>query len=96
MPRRQVIARIQELVRGLRYEVTDHAWEEMAEDGLLLVDVETAILTGEIVRTDKGDPRGTVYVVEGTAADRQTRVGVALRFNRPENLLIITSYTIYE
>ena|SRR2546422_9825582 len=96
MARRRVIECIQELVRDLRYEVTDHAWDEMAEDDLLLVDIETAILTGEIVRTDKGDPRGTVYVVEGTGADRQTRVRVALRFNQRENVVIITTYMIDE
>ena len=94
--RRHVIERIQELVRDLRYEVTDHAWEEMSDDDLLLVDVEAAILTGKVVRTDKGDPRGTVHVVEGTGADRRTRVGVVIRFNERENVVIITTYVIDE
>jgi hypothetical protein len=71
--------------------VTDHAWDEMADDNLLLEDVETAIFTGSIVREDRDDPRGTVYVMEGTGTDQTTRVGVAARFTGPEQLLVITA-----
>lgn len=63
MPDR-ILESIRECIREGRYDETDHAWDEMADDNLLLVDVETAILTGEIVRVDTDDPRGTVYVVE--------------------------------
>jgi len=51
-----------------------HAMEEMAEDLLTILDVEEAILNGQIIRVEKGDPRGTKYVVVGTALDRQTPV----------------------
>ena len=95
MPR-HILGRIRHLVRELQYGVTDHAWDEMAEDDLLLLDVETAILTGEIIREDKGDPRGTVYVIEGLGTDRETRVGVAIRFNERENVLVITAYKMDE
>ncbi len=88
------LERIRQLVREWRYEVTDHAFDEMADDKLLLADVETTILTGEIVREDNDDPRGTVYVIEGTGADRRTRIGVAARFNTRQNVLIITAYEI--
>ena len=53
-----------------------HAMDEMAEDDLDIGDVETAILNGRIVRTEKDDPRGTTDVIEGVAADRHTPVGV--------------------
>ncbi len=68
----------------------------MAEDDLLLVDVETPILTGEIVREDRGDPRGTVYVIEGAGTDRETPVGVAVRFKERENVVVITAYQVDE
>lgn len=93
---RQILERIRARVRDLQYEVTDHAWDEMVADNLLLVDVETAILTGEIVREERGDPRGTVYVIKGVATDRATPVGVAVRFNERENVLVITAYEIDE
>jgi hypothetical protein len=95
MPRR-LLERIRRLVRELRYEVTDHAWDEMAEDNLLLVDVETAMLTGDVVREDRREPRGVVYVIEGKATDRETQVGVAVRFNERDNLLVITAYKLDE
>lgn len=39
--------------------------EEMAEDEFDILDVEQAILSGHISRSEKNDPRGTKYVVEG-------------------------------
>jgi len=92
----QKLERIRALVRLGRYEITDHAWEEMADDDMLLVDVETAILSGEIVREDKGDPRGTIYVLQGVGTDRQTEIGVVARYNERRNLLVITAYKIDE
>lgn len=91
-----VLETIRDLVRQGRYDVTDHAWDEMADDNLLLLDVETAIFTGVIVREDTGDPRGIVYVIEGVGTDRMTRVGAAVRFNDRQDALVITAYKINE
>jgi hypothetical protein len=71
-----------------------HAADEMAEDKLDIVDVEQAILNGQIVRRQKDDPRGTKYLVEGFAADGTTSVGVVGRFLGSERYLIITIYEI--
>jgi len=89
-----ILERIRELMRQGRYDVTDHAWDEMADDNLLLIDVETAILTGVIVREDKGDPHGIVYAIEGVGTDRVTLVGAAVRFNERQDALVITAYKI--
>lgn len=74
--------------------MTLHAVEEMAEDGLDIVDVEQAIFNGQVVRTEKDDPRGTRYVVEGLAMDGETSVGVVGRFQGNERYLIITIYEV--
>lgn len=74
--------------------MTVHAMEEMAEDSLDIVDVEQAVLDGQIVRTEKHDPRGTKYVIEGLAADGETSVGVVGRFQGSEHYLIITIYEV--
>lgn len=71
-----------------------HAAEEMAEDGLDILDVEQAILNGQVTRRQKDDPRGTKYVVEGPATDGKTSVGVVGRFLGSERYLIITIYEI--
>jgi len=54
--------------------------------------VEQAVLNGRIMRTEKDDPRGTKYTVEGTAVDSRTRVGVVGRFTNTGPYLIITVY----
>jgi hypothetical protein len=73
-----------------------HAMEEMAEDFLTILDVEEAILTGQVTQVEKDDPRGTKYVVVGTALDRQTPVGVVGRFASSGLYLIITVYEVTE
>jgi len=71
-----------------------HAMEEMAEDRLDILDIEQALLSGRITSIERDDPRGTKYVVEGTAVDRRTPVGVVGRFTSRSRYLIITVYKI--
>nr|WP_275974130.1 DUF4258 domain-containing protein [Argonema galeatum] len=73
-----------------------HAMEEMAEDLLTILDVEEAVLSGQVIRVEKDDPRGKKYVVVGTALDRQTSVGVVGRFASSGRYLIITVYEVTE
>jgi len=93
MPRR-VLDRIRNAVRSQQYDVTKHAVDEMAEDGIDIVDVQTAILNGRIAKTEKDDPRGTRYTMHGLAADGVTRVGLARRFTETGRYLIITAYEV--
>ena len=72
-----------------------HAMEEMAEDLLTILDVEEAVLSGQIILVEKDDSRGTKYVV-GTALDRQTPVGVVRRLASNGRYLIITVYEVTE
>jgi hypothetical protein len=74
--------------------MTAHAMEEMAEDDLDILDVQQAMLNGQITRIEKDDPRGTKYVIEGTAVNRLTPVGVVGRFTSANRYLIITVYKI--
>ena len=74
--------------------MTVHAMEEMAEDDLDILDVEHAILNGQVVRREKDDPRGPKYVVEGFAANEETSVGIVGRFQARERYLIITIYEV--
>lgn len=88
--------RIKDKVRLRQYDMSAHAMEEMAEDYLTILDVEVAILSGQVIRVEKDDPRGTKYVVVGTALDRQTPVGVVGRFASSGQYLIITVYEVTE
>jgi Domain of unknown function (DUF4258) len=95
MPRND-IDRIREKIRLRQYDMSAHAMEEMAEDFLTILDVEEAVLTGRVIRVEKDDPRGTKYVVEGTALDQQTPVGVVGRFASTGRYLMITVYEVIE
>jgi hypothetical protein len=74
--------------------MTAHAAEEMAEDGLDIVDVESAVLTGILVKMESDDSRGVRYTTQGTAADGVTLVGVVGRIAKPNRYLIITVYEV--
>ncbi len=74
--------------------MTVHAMEEMAEDDLDIVDIEQAIFTGQVIRSEKDDPRGTKHVVEGLATDSENRVGVVGRFQGSERYIILTVYEV--
>ena len=76
------------------YDMTIHAMEEMAEDDLDILDIEEAILNGEIVHSTKRDLRGTKFTIEGIALDGETPVGIVGRFHSNDRSLIITVYEV--
>jgi len=93
---RKDIDRIREKIRLRQYDMSAHAMEEMAEDLLSILDVEEAVLSGQIIRVEKDDPRGTKYVLVGTALNQQTPVGVVGRFASNGRYLIVTVYEVTE
>lgn len=95
MPRSD-IDRIRKKIRLREYDMSAHAMEEMAEDMLTILDVEEAVLRGQVIRVEKDDPRGTKYIVVGTALDQQTPVGIVGRFASNGRYLIITVYEVTE
>lgn len=90
------IDRIRKKIRLRLYDLSAHAMEEMAEDLLTILDVEKAIFSGRVARVEKDDPRGTKYVVVGTACDQRTPVGLVGRFTSSGRYLIITVYEVTE
>ena len=74
--------------------MTHHAVEEMAEDKLGIFDVESAILSGKIIKREKEDPRGVKYLIEGVGNDQSTPIGIVGRFKETGIFLIITVYAI--
>jgi hypothetical protein len=57
-----------------------------------VLDVEAAILTGQIEQKLTNDPRGTRYVITGKATDETTPVSVDVRFVEHDALLVLTVY----
>ncbi len=93
MPQR-TLDRIQYAILTGEYDLTHHAIDEMAEDGLGIADVEHAILDGEITRVETEDPRGPKYTVIGLAKDQETEVGTVGRFTETGIYLVITVYEV--
>jgi len=93
---RRILDQIQAAIRNAEYDMTVHAVEEMAEDELELIDVETAVLNGRLIKAEKDEPRGTRYTVHGTGADEITPVGTVGRFTETGRYLIITVYEVTE
>ena len=88
------IERIRGKIRLRQYDLTAHALEELAEDLLDIDDLENAVMTGQIKRVERDDPRGTKYILEGLAVDQKTPVDVVGRFTGHDRYLIITVYEI--
>ena len=88
--RRQTLEAMRRAVLEQSYVITPHALLEMRNDGLDVIDVESAILTGTIRCVFEDDPWGTRYEIVGKAGDLAADVGVVVRFAGP--LLIITVY----
>ena len=93
MPHR-LIERIRQKILLRDYDLTVHAIEEMAEDDLDVLDIEQAVLNGQVVRRHIRDPRGTKYAIEGMALDGERVVGIVGRFHGTDRFLIITVYDV--
>jgi len=88
------IGRIRQKIAFGEYEFAiPHFFEEMAADGLLFDDIESAIANGRIRRKFKRDPRGTRYEVVGKAEDGRG-VAVICRIKDTGKLLLITTYLL--
>ncbi len=91
---RRVIDKIRNAIRSGNYDLTYHAVEEMAEDKLVIYDVESAILSGKVIRKEKNDPRGIKFIINGVGADQSIPIEVVGRFKETGAFLIITVYKI--
>ena len=64
----KVLNGMRALVLASRYVMTDHAENEMDDEGFTIYDVESAILTGTIQKRQKDQETGEwKYVVRGNA-----------------------------
>jgi len=91
---RPELERIRDAVLDGHYVLTEHAFEEMNNDSLDVLDVESALLTGEIDRVLTKDPRGTRFVIIGGATDLETQVAVVVRFVEYDQILVLTVYEV--
>jgi hypothetical protein len=88
----RILQRLRDNIRSLEYVVPLHAEEEMDEDGLSVFDLESAVLTGEIVERQRDRvTREWKYVISGKGLDGGT-VSVVGKLSFTGCLVIITVY----
>lgn len=89
----RVRRRIREAIRIRRYVMTLHAEEEMADEGLGILDVENVLLTGRVVerQRDRGT-RESKYLVRGAPLAGDGDVVVVVKFGPTSTLVILTVY----
>lgn len=80
------------LIRSLDYVMTIHGEEEMESDSLSILDVENAILSGEIVERQRDqNTKEWKYLVLGQTLDDEDIIVVA-KLGPTGKLVIITVY----
>lgn len=70
-----------------------HFFEEMANDDLILADIERVIATGGVRRRFTRDPRGARYEIVGATTDER-EAAVICRIKETGKLLFITTYVL--
>ncbi len=90
----RILKRFSELILQREYIVTVHAYDEMAADDLTLWDVESAVLTGEILEKQKDQKSSEVkYRIRGISLDG-IPMEVITKLAITEKLVIITVYAL--
>jgi len=89
----RILEKIRARVRAHQYVMTLHAEEEMEEDGLSILDVEHALLTGSLVgRQSDRRSKERKYLVRGRSVDDTRTVVVVVKFGPTALLVILTIY----
>ncbi len=92
----RILSKIREKVKNEEYVLTTHAEEEMVDDDFIEVDLETAILNGQILRRQRDLLGRAKYIIQGVATDSR-KIQIVCRFSDSGNyVVIITVYEVME
>ena len=87
------INRMRERVRKRLYLMTLHAEEEMDNDGLTVYDVESIILTGQVIERQRDRKTGQrKYLIRGETVEGTQTAVVVCRWGPTDKLVIVTVY----
>ena len=89
------IDEIRKLIQAGRYEVSLHAQNERLEDDLDVSEIETAILTGEVIEDYPDDPRGPSCLISGQVGSKAVHVVVGWARMRGEENRTLRVITVY-
>ena len=88
----RILLRLKECVRTRNYIVTLHADEEMADEGISILDVENAILQGRIIeRQQETDTAEWKYPIAGPARNEEIIIAVT-KISPTGKMVLITVF----
>ena len=88
------ISRIRDCIRSLNYVVSLHAAEELDDDDLTILDLETIILTGKITERQRDrKTREVKLVVRGRTIEGRAAETI-VKLNQIGTLFVITVYLV--
>lgn len=88
----QTISQLRALIRALNYVVSTHAAEELDDDDLTIIDLETIVLTGQITQRQRdAKTRETKLVIRGQTLDGR-HAETVVKLGHTGQLVVITAY----
>ena len=88
------ITHLRQLIRTLSYVVSTHAADELEDDNLSILDLESIVLTGQIIERQRDRvTRETKYVVQGATLGG-TAAEVVVKVGHTGRLFVITVYVV--
>jgi hypothetical protein len=88
------ITHLRQLIRTLSYVVSTHAADELEDDNLSILDLESIVLTGQIIERQRDRAtRETKYVIQGATLDG-TAAEVVAKVGHTGRLFVITVYVV--
>jgi len=88
----RILKRMRELVRSRKYVMTVHAEDEMNTDGLAIYDVESVVLTGQIVERQRDRASAEwKYLIDGQSPGGDDII-VVTRLSPTGKLVFITVF----
>ena len=89
----RILHRLKVCVREKNYVVTLHADEEMADGGLSILDVESAILNGQVTERQRdANTAEWKYLVSGPTREDKT-ITVVTKLGPTGKMILITVFT---
>ena len=86
------ITQLRQLIRTLSYVVSTHAADELDDDNLSILDLESIILTGQSIERQRDrTTRETKYVIQGSTLEGDAGEVVA-KVGQGGKLVVITIY----
>ena len=88
----RILQQMRECIRTRQYVMTLHATDEMYDDNLSIFDVESAVLTGQIIERQKDTVSGAwKYVLKGRTLDEES-IFVVGKISSVNKLVMITVF----